>query len=83
MDTCRLLLRLTMDKYSAWSASIHFMLSVATCEYKDLDTLVGRLNHVCFIIPLARHFMSRLRWLLHILSKGRRVHLRPQVLADL
>ena len=26
-----------------------------------MDTLIGRLNHCCFIIPLARHFMHCLR----------------------
>jgi hypothetical protein len=27
----------------------------------ELEQLIGRLNHVCYIIPFARHFMSRLR----------------------
>jgi hypothetical protein len=83
LDTRRLLIGLPMDKFSSWSASIHFMVIMETCSYEDLDTLVGRLNHVCFIIPLARHFMSRLRWLLTGARAGRRIRLRPQVLADL
>jgi hypothetical protein len=83
LDTRRLLISLPMDKFSSWSASIHFMVIVEACSYDDLDTLVGRLNHVCFIIPVARHFMSRLRWLLTGASAGRRIRIRPQVLADL
>jgi hypothetical protein len=83
LDTRRLLISLPMDKFSEWSASIHFMVIMEYCRYDDLDTLVGRLNHACFIIPLARHFMSRLRWLLTSSRPGRRIQLRPQVLADL
>jgi hypothetical protein len=29
------------------------MVIMEYCSYDDLDTLVGRLNHACFIIPLA------------------------------
>jgi hypothetical protein len=58
LDTRRLLISLTMDKYSAWAATIIFVLVTKTISYKVLETLVGRLNHVCFIIPTARHFMS-------------------------
>jgi hypothetical protein len=83
LDTRRLLIGLTMEKFAAWSASIHFMVIVEACSYDELETLVGRLNHVCFIIPLARHFMSRLRWLLQGARAGRGIRLRPQVLADL
>jgi hypothetical protein len=83
LDTRRLIIGLTMDKFAEWSASIHFMVIMEKCSYADLDTLVGRLNHVCFIIPTARHFMSRLRWLLQGAWAGRGIRLRPQVLADL
>jgi hypothetical protein len=61
LDTRRLLISLTMTKSSRWSASIYFMVITGECRFDDLESLVGRLNHVCFIIPQARHFMSRLR----------------------
>jgi hypothetical protein len=64
LDTRRLIIGLTIEKFSTWSASIILMTIMEICSYDELETLVGRLNHVCFIIPLARHFMSRLRWLL-------------------
>ena len=45
--------------------------------------VVGRLNHVAFIIPSARHFMSRLREL-ELRSKNRRtVQLPDDVASDL
>jgi hypothetical protein len=84
LDTCRLIIGLIMEKFAAWLASIHFMVIVEAFSYDELETLVGRLNHVCFIIPLARHFMSRLPWLLEEGGRlGRGIWLRLQVLADL
>ena len=53
LDTRRLLISLNMEKYSAWAAAIIFILITESCGYEDLETLVGRLNHVCFIIPAA------------------------------
>jgi hypothetical protein len=33
-----------------------------TCvEAKEIEVLLGRLNHAGFIIPMARHFLGRLR----------------------
>jgi hypothetical protein len=83
LDTRRLLISLTLDKYSEWAAAIIFILITESCGYDDLETLVGRLNHVCFVIPVALHFMSRLRWLLITSRQGQRIRLRPKVLADL
>jgi hypothetical protein len=83
LDTRRLLISLTMEKYSAWAATILFVIITERISYAVLETLVGRLNHVCFLIPTARHFMSRLRWLLQSSGSGRRIPLKPQVLADL
>jgi hypothetical protein len=83
LNTRRLLISLTLDKYSEWAAAIIFILITESCGYNDLETLVGRLNYVCFVIPVARHFMSRLRWLLITSRQGRRIRLRPQVLANL
>lgn len=83
LDTRRLLIGLPMEKYSSWAAAVWVMLLTASCHYESLDTLVGRLNHVCYVIPQARHFMSRLRWVLLQSRKGRAIELRQQVLADL
>jgi hypothetical protein len=83
LDTRQILISLTLGKYSEWAAAIIFILITEYCGYDDLETLVRRLNHVCFVIPFARHFMSRLRWLLITWRQGRRIRLRPQVLADL
>jgi hypothetical protein len=83
LDTCRFLISLTLNKYSEWAVAIIFILITKSCSYHDLETLVGWLNHDCFVITAARHVMSRLGWLLHTSRQGQRIRPRPQVLADL
>jgi hypothetical protein len=50
----------------------------------ELQTLMGRLNHASYVIPLARHFLGRLRQRLHI-NQSARQHLSfsKEELADL
>ena len=61
IDTRRLTIALPEDKWLAYSKQIRACMAAHRISGKDLKTLVGRLNHVCFVIPDARHFMSRLR----------------------
>jgi hypothetical protein len=50
----------------------------------ELQTLVGRLNHASYIIPLARHFLRRLRQRLHINQSARQhMSFSKEELADL
>lgn len=52
---------LPIDKAAAWIKSIVEILNKRSAGFKELATLVGRLNHVCYIIPAARHFINRIR----------------------
>ena len=61
VDTRAFLLSLPPDKFTAWAGEIHRLLANKFITKKELHTLVGRLNHVSHIIPLARHFLHRLR----------------------
>ena len=65
LDTRALILRLPFDKYTAWLADIHILLNTATTTLTELESTIGRLNHVAYVIPLSRHFLSRLRYRLH------------------
>jgi hypothetical protein len=49
------------DKFTAWTQYIVDALSSGTILFGDLESLIGRLNHAAYVIPLARHFISRLR----------------------
>ena len=60
-DTRRLQLRLPWSKHLAWRDDMLRLLRARGATRSELDTLVGRLNHVGHIIPAARHFLSRLR----------------------
>jgi hypothetical protein len=61
LDTRRLLVSLPEDKYSAWLSTIERIVRTKGCTKEDLDTLEGQLNHAAYVIPLARHFLTRLR----------------------
>ena len=52
---------LTTDKFEAWTKSINDILESREAHHKDIDTLIGRLNHAGFIIPHARHFLHVIR----------------------
>ena len=53
---------LPREKVTAWTAEIKAMQKNRKRDtLKDLPILIGKLNHVCFIIPDARNFMNNLK----------------------
>ena len=83
IDTHRLQIGLPDDKFVAWSADLARIDAQKACRYDELDTLVGRLNHSSFVLPISRHFLGRIRKALTPRQhKSRMVHLGPEVLAD-
>ena len=71
LNTRLLEISLPDNKYKAWTGDIHHLIRAGRCGAKGLETLVGRLNHASYIMPNARHFMSRIRQGL-LESKGRK-----------
>jgi hypothetical protein len=61
INTRLLLIILPFDKFEAWSSDITVILLHKRVKYGELESTLGRLNHVGYIIPLARHFLNRLR----------------------
>lgn len=57
LDAHRLLLRLPFDKYVAWVGDLQEVLNSTTISLQSLDSLIGRLNHAAYVVPLARHFL--------------------------
>jgi hypothetical protein len=82
---CRaLIISLPTDKHSAWASDIHHMATNGHTSFGDLDTSVGRLNHASHIIPLARHFLNRLRLRIKIRQPQKQdITFSPDELADL
>ena len=61
LDTHLLLIQLPIDKFIAWTSDIAAILESSRCTFGELEATVGRLNHAGYVIPLARHFLNRLR----------------------
>lgn len=61
VNTRRLLIGLPNDKFVAWLGDITDTLKLRRITFADLESLVGRINHASFVIPLSRHFIYRLR----------------------
>jgi hypothetical protein len=83
VDTRRLLIALPANKFKAWSASIGKLLQKDTVTHKEMETVIGRLNHAGFIIPMARHFLGRLRTAMYAASHQRSIHLMMDQRDDL
>ena len=71
------------DKYKAWIGDVHRLIRNGHCGAKELETLVGRLNHTSYIMPNARHFMSRIRKGLEDKGKGRQRRVSAAAIEDL
>jgi hypothetical protein len=61
LNTRILQIILPFDKYKAWSSDIRVILENKHTKFGKLESTLGRLNHVGYVIPLARHFLNRLR----------------------
>ncbi len=61
LNTRTLTISLPHDKHKKWTAQIDKLLTQPRTSTKDLETLIGRLNHTGTIISLIRNFLSRLR----------------------
>jgi hypothetical protein len=84
LDCRRLLAALSSDKFDAWTTDMISIIGSRHCPRADLETIVGRLHHVSFIIPLARHLFSRLWALLKTKAQGKaRIRLSDDVIEDL
>jgi hypothetical protein len=84
IDTRRLLVVLPQDKFLAWSGDLRETISSRRISNEGLLSLIGRLNHVSFLIPLSRHFLTRLRRRLSTQRHGRQqISLSDEEINDL
>jgi hypothetical protein len=75
IDTHQLLIALPENKFTAWSASIGKLLQKELVTHKEMETIVGHLNHAGFIIPMARHFLGHLQMAMYAASHQQTIHL--------
>ena len=60
-DFRRMIVALSLNKYVAWKADIVKMLKCRMTTAYELDSVIGRLGKIGFIICQIFHFLSRLR----------------------
>ena len=66
-----MLLCLPSDKPKAYIKDINDILDSKSLQLKELESLVGKLQHAAYVIPLSTHFLERLR---RRISKMRKDH---------
>ena len=83
INTRRFIVFLPDDKTKSWRTAISSILKKGNTNHDEMESLVGRLNHCGYVIPLARNFLHPLRAIInkqskhtHILSPKERKYLR-------
>ena len=61
IDSRRMRVYLPQLKTLRWINELEDLLSLKRVNQKQLESLLGKLNHAAFIIPLSRYFLNRLR----------------------
>jgi hypothetical protein len=59
IKTKQLMIALSIDKFDAWLGELHKMIKLQRTTFGNLESTVGRRNHVAYVIPLARHFLTQ------------------------
>ena len=57
---------LTLEKTLEWLGDMEKMMKSTYTTKEELEKLIGRLNHTCFIVHLGKYFLTRLRHRLNI-----------------
>ena len=83
INTHAMSIHLPQHKATAWSDTINQILDRGYTKRSDLETLVGRINHIGNIIRLSRHFISRIRHFKDRSPHFRRLKISKTVAADL
>jgi hypothetical protein len=52
---------LPFDKYKAWREDLDKIIATGQATQQETESLIGRLNHASFLIPLSRHFLNEIR----------------------
>ena len=64
IDSRRMRISLPTTKATIWAKDIDNILNRQRVNKKELESMIGRLNHVGYILPTGRYFLNRLRHLL-------------------
>ena len=79
----RMTVALPTNKYVAWKSDILNMLKYRNATASKLDTIIGRLGNIGFIIHQIFHFLSRLRELFRRAKNRRSIRIDNTISKDL
>ena len=82
-NTRTLCLSLPELEFIACTKNIQDILSKDETNANNLESLIGRLNHTALIIPLARHFLTRLRYFHSKMNAFSQYRLQPNIHDDM
>jgi len=83
-NTRELHIKLSNEKHQTWSSQIKDILDKkGRTTKRSLEVTIGRLNHTASIIPMARHFLSRMYFSLSKMKDFKTYYLPKTVLKDL
>ena len=60
LDSVQMIARLPADKLAELVLLIHQWGHKKYCKRKELESLIGKLNHACYVVPTGRTFLRRL-----------------------
>ena len=83
IDARRFLISLPWDKFTTWIISLQVMKSDLRVFRESLRTMLGRLNHTAYVVPLVRHFLGRLYQALAVAKRIRSVKLQLAQVQDI
>jgi len=55
------LISLPFDKHKAWREDLDRIVELGQATQQETESMIGRLNHASFLIPLSRHFLNEVR----------------------
>ena len=84
IDSVRMEVRLPQEKLTEMRALLKRWRGMKSCKRRDLESLVGSLNHACRAVRPGRAFKRRLQDLMTTVERGdRRVRLNVEARADI
>ena len=61
VQTRAFVVSLPFDKHRAWREDLDQLIDKEEVTQQEMESMIGRLNHASFLIPLSRHFLNEVR----------------------
>ena len=61
IQTRAFVVALPFDKHKAWTEDLGKLVHTGQATQQETESMIGRLNHASFLIPLSRHFLNEVR----------------------